>query len=276
MKLKNIAAVAAAAALSSLIAVSASAADWSKGSYADDDPGTTEIVSYDEDSITFTQPQPIGDAAGVTKCRITLIDVLENPDDVSKIYSGSWTMTYSGLTPDMNAGNGFGGGAWVGTMNSTGGWVSPDFDADGNPYWANPTVSYEDSFKYLLDKNVPTDAAATEYVFMDWSGADWPDGVTLTISDLKLFDKDGNEIPQKSLSSGDAAPEEEAPAEEPEEAEAPADDTAEAATEEAPAEETPASDDNTTSAPTGNASAAAIAGVMGIAAASAVIFRKKK
>lgn len=276
MKLKNIAAVAAAAALSSMIAVSASAADWSKGSYADNDPGTTEIVSYDENSITFTQPQPIGDAAGVTKCRITLIDVLENPDDVSKIYSGSWTMTYSGLTPDMNAGNGFGGGAWVGTMNSTGGWVSPDFDADGNPYWANPTVSYEDSFKYLLEDNVPTDAAATEYVFMDWSGADWPDGVTLTISDLKLFDKDGNEIPQKSLSSGDAAPAEEAPAEEAEEAEAPAEDTTEAAAEESAAEETPASDDTTTSAPTGNASAAAIIGVMGIAAASAVVFRKKK
>lgn len=259
MKMKKIVSCVAAAAMAiSLAAVSASAADWSQAGYADENPDTVNILSTDENGASFTAT-----ADGTTaKLRITLDQVLANPDDAANIKSMTWKVTYTGFTSDMDPGNGVGGGTYAATCNSTGYWISPDYDDDGNAYWGSDTYSVEDSVKYLLSSQVPTSDG--ELVFMDWSNYAHITDLTVTISDLKIFDEAGNEIAQKAY-SGEAAPAaEEAPAEE-----APA--------EEAPVEEVaPASDDVSTSASTGNASAAAIASVMAVAGVAATAAKKRK
>ena len=229
--LSSLAAVAAAAAMCAMVSASASAADWA---------------------------------------RITLDQVLADPADVSKLYSGTWTVVYHGLAgSDIQ---GVGGGCYAGTCNSTTYWLSPEFNEDGTVTW-DDEVSVEDSFKYLLPSQVPTDAASTEYVFMDWANANFvSNNVTIEIKDLKLFDKDGNEIAQKEYSGAAEAATEEA---------APAEDAAveETAAEEVAAEETteaaPEADATTPVAATGNTAAASIAAVMAVAGTAALISKRK-
>lgn len=174
-------------------------------------------------------------------------------------------MTYKGLAgTDIQ---GVGGGLYAATCNSTTFWLSPEFNEDGSVTWEDEVVA-EDEFKWLLPSQVPESAADAEFVFMDWSNSNFlSNNVTITVSDLHLFDKDGNEIAQKAYGGGgEAAPEatEEAAPEA----------TEEAATEEvAPA---PTSDDVSASVATGNVSAAAIASVMAVAAAAAVASKKRK
>lgn len=253
MKMKKIFASVAAVATVSALAVSASAADWSKASYADGDPNTVKIISFDENSVTFGATT----AQGQAKCRITLSDVLENPEDVSKIKSGSWKVTYNGLSVYTGTEIGWlGGGTYCATGNSASVSLAPaSYDENSAPVW-DDSVTVEDSFKYLLPSSVPTDASAAEFVFMDWSGAAdiFTNNVTVTVSDFKLFDADGNEIAQKGLSAA-----EEAPAE------------TEAAAEEAPVADTT----TTTPAATGNTAVAAIAAVMAVAGAAAVVSKRK-
>ena len=273
MNFKKISAVAASAALAaSMMSLSASAADWSKTGYADDDPTTVTIVSTNADGVTFTQQV----AGGSCKARLTLSEILENPDDVSKVYSGSWDITYTGLSSLTGTEIGWlGGGAYCATTNSAGFGLAPaEYNEDGTTVW-DDTQTVQDSFKYLLPSQVPADASEAEFVFMDWSGQDLvANGIELTVSNFHIYDKDGNEIAQKAY-AGDSAAAEEAPAE----TEAAAEDTA--AVEDTAAEETtevaaPAADDTTTSTATGNASAAAIASVMAVAAAAAVAAKKRK
>lgn len=248
MKMKKIVSCAAAAAMAlSMATFSASAADWSQAGYADNDPNTVNILSTSADGASFTAT-----ADGTTaKLRITIDQVLANPDDAAKIKSMSWTVTYTGFTPDMEAGNGVGGGTYAATCNSTGYWISPDYDDDGNAYWANDTYTAEDSVKYLLPSQVPT--ADGELVFMDWSNYEHITDLTVTISNLKVFDEDGNELAQKEYTGG---------------ADAAADTTTE--------EVAPASDNTSASASTGNASAAAIASVMAVAGVAAIAAKKRK
>lgn len=264
--LSSLAAVAAAAAMCAMVSASASAADWSQTGYADDDPSTVSIVSTSADGVVFTQTTD-GVAA---KARITLDQILADPADASKLYSGTWTVVYHGLAgSDIQ---GVGGGCYAGTCNSTTYWLSPEFNEDGTVTW-DDEVSVEDSFKYLLPSQVPTDAASTEYVFMDWANANFvSNNVTIEIKDLKLFDKDGNEIAQKEYSGAAEAATEEA---------APAEDAAveETAAEEVAAEETteaaPEADATTPVAATGNTAAASIAAVMAVAGAAALISKRK-
>ena len=264
--LSSLAAVAAAAAMCAMVSASASAADWSQTGYADDDPSTVSIVSTSADGVVFTQTTD-GVAA---KARITLDQVLADPADVSKLYSGTWTVVYHGLAgSDIQ---GVGGGCYAGTCNSTTYWLSPEFNEDGTVTW-DDEVSVEDSFKYLLPSQVPTDAASTEYVFMDWANANLvSNNVTIEIKDLKLFDKDGNEIAQKEYSGAAETATEEA---------APAEDAAveETAAEEVAVEETteaaPEADATTPVAATGNTAAASIAAVMAVAGAAALISKRK-
>lgn len=269
MKMKKIISCAAAAVMAlSMAAVSASAADWSQAGYADEDPNTVNIISTSAEGATFTATSDGAQA----KLRITLSDVLADPADVSKIKSGSWTVTYSGLSSLSGTAVGWlGGGTYCATCNSAGYGLAPaEYAEDGTAVW-DDTQSVEDSFKWLLPSQVPAAAEEAEFVFIDWSGADgniYGNGITVTISDFKLYDEDGNEIAQKDY-SGDAAAavEEEAPAAE-EEA---------AAEEAAPVEEVaPASDDVSASASTGNASAAAIASVMAVAGVAAIAAKKRK
>lgn len=245
----GIAAVVAAAALCVSVSATASAADWSQTGYADGDPATVEIVSTSADGVVFTQTTD-GVAA---KARITLDQILADPADVSKVYSGSWTVVYHGLAgSDIQ---GVGGGCYAATCNSATYWLSPEFNEDGSVTWAEE-VTVEDSFKWLLPSNVPTDASQAEFVFMDWANANLvTNGVTIEIRDFKIFDKEGNEIAQKEYSGAAAAPAEEAPA----------------AAEEAPAADT----DATPAAATGNTAAASIAAVMAVAGAAALISKRK-
>ena len=83
--LSSLAAVAAAAALCATVSATASAADWSQTGYADGDPATVNIISTSADGVVFTQTTD-GVAA---KARITLDQILADPADVSKVYSGS-------------------------------------------------------------------------------------------------------------------------------------------------------------------------------------------
>ncbi len=281
MKMKKIFAGVAALATVSALSVSASAADWSKASYADNDPATVSIVSHDENGVTFTATADGAQA----KCRITLVDVLENPDDVSKIKSGSWKITYNGLSAFTGTEQGWlGGGTYVATGNSASVSLAPsNWAEDGTAIW-DDSMTVEDTFKYLLPSSVPTDASAAEFVFMDWSGVNLvSNNITITVSDLKLFDEAGNEIAQKAYGASDAAAEEtEAPAETEaavEETEAAVEETEAPAETEAPVEEVveeaPVADTTTDAAATGNAGVAAIAAVMAVAGAAAVVSKRK-
>lgn len=240
---KTVSAIAAAAMAVSALSIAATAADWSKTSYADDDPNTVSIVSTDANGVTFTQA--VG--GGSCKARITLVDILANPEDASKIKSGSWDVTYTGLSSLTGTEIGWlGGGTWAASTNSAGFGLAPtETKEDGTTVWED-TQTVSDSFKYLLPTQVPTDAEA-EYVFMDWSGQDLvANNITVTVSNLKFFDEDGNEIAQKEYSG--------------------------AAATEAPAADTTA----TTSTATGNTTAAAIASVMAAAGVAAIAAKKRK
>lgn len=245
---KVLSSVAAVAMTASLMTVAANAADWSKASYADDDPTTVEIVSTSADGVTFTQQV----AGGSCKARITLVDVLANAEDVSKIKSGSWKLTYTGLSNLNGTEIGWlGGGCYAATGNSTGFSLSPnEWAEDGTVIWED-TQTVEDSFKYLLPTSVPTDAASAEFVFMDWSGQDLvANGITLTISDFHLYDEDGNEIAQKDYAGAVA--------------DTSADTTADATVE------------TTTSTATGNVGVASVAAVMAVAGATVIAAKKRK
>lgn len=257
----------AAVAVMASVCSSVSAVDWSKTTYADNNPDTCVIENIDENGVTWSQAV----SGDLSKIRFTWADVLENPDDLSKVYSGTWNITYKGLSKFSGTDCGWlGGGTYVSTGNSAGYGLAPDdWAEDGTAVW-NDEQTVEDSFKWLLG---PADDITNEIVVMDWSGQDMS-GVTFTISNFKIFDKEGNEIAQKAFSGDAAAPaaEEEAVVEE-----APAA-AEEAVVEEAPAavEEAPAPAEETTSTATGNAPVAAAAAVMGVAAAMAFVSRKKK
>lgn len=252
MKIKKLLAGVTAFAAISALSVSTSAADWSQTGYADDDPSTVNIISTSADGITFTASSD----ESACKARITLSEILADPADVSKVYSGSWTVTYDGLSSISGTEIGWmGGGTYAATCNSAGYGLSPnDWGEDGTAIWED-SQSVEDSFKWLLPSQVPTDAAEAEFVFIDWSGQPLvSNGITVSISNLKLFDKDGNEIAQKEYGGAASAP---------------------AATEAAVAATPDA--DTTATAPvkTGNTSAAAIAAVMAVAGAAALVSKKK-
>ncbi|MCM1577185.1 MAG: hypothetical protein NC078_00090 [Ruminococcus sp.] len=261
MKIKKLLAGVTAFAALSALSVSVSAADWSQTGYADDDPSTVNIISTSADGITFTASSD--DSA--CKARITLSDILADPADVSKIYSGSWTVTYNGLSSLSGTEIGWmGGGTYVATTNSAGYGLAPnEWGEDGMAIWED-SQSVEDSFKWLLPSNVPEDASAAEFVFMDWSGQPLvSNGITVSISNFKLFDKDGNEIAQKDYAGAAAAPAET--------------EAAPAETEAAPAatEAAPVADTSTAPVQTGNTSAAAMVAVMAVAGAAALISKKK-
>lgn len=242
MKISKISAVVAAAAVAvSMAAVSASATNWAKASYADNDPNTVKIIATDENKVSFTSTSD----GAACKARVTVSDILE-AGDIEKVKSATWTVTYE-IPEGTAAGNGVGGGTYFGCKNSTQYWISPEYDDDGNAYWANTTYTATDDAKFLLPTEVLT--ADSELVFMDWSSHEAITAMTISISDLKFFDADGNEIAQKAYEG----------------AAAPAADTA-----------TPAADSSTTSTATGNVPAAAVAGVMAVAGLAAAAAKKRK
>lgn len=240
---KVLAAIAAAATAASMIAVSTSATNWANASYADDDPNTVKVISVDENKASFTATAD-GQAA---KLRITVGELLEEAD-VANVKSATWTVTYE-IPEGTAAGNGVGGGTYFGIKNSTGYWISPDYDDDGNAFWGSGTYTATDEAKFLL----PTEVLAvdSELVFMDWSSHEAITAMTVSISDLKFFDADGNEIAQKAYAGAASAP----------------------AAETAPAADNGAA---TTSAGTGNTTAASIAAVMAAAGVAAIAAKKRK
>lgn len=245
MKISKLTAIVAAAAMAvSMAAVSASATNWANASYADSDPNTVKIIATDENKVSFTSTAD-GTAC---KARVVVGDLLEAAD-AEKVKSATWTVTYD-IPAGTAGGNGVGGGTWFGCKNSAGYWISPDvYDDAGVGSWGASTFTAEDSVKFLL----PTEAvnAESELVFMDWSNHEAITAMTVSISDLKFFDADGNEIAQKAYAG--------------------------AVTDAPPADtSTPAADSSTTSTATGNVSVAAIVGVMALAGAAAVAAKKRK
>lgn len=230
---KVLAAVSAVAMAVSMIAVSASATNWANASYADDNPDTVKVISVDENKASFTAAAD-GQAA---KLRITVGELVDDP---AQIKSASWTVTYE-IPEGTAAGNGVGGGTWFGCKNSTDYWISPDYDDDGNAYWGNGTYTATCEAKFLLPTEVL--AADSELVFMDWSSHEAITAMTISISDLKFFDADGNEIAQKAFAGA------------------------------APAADNGAA---TTSATTGNTAVASIAAVMAAAGVAAIAAKKRK
>lgn len=243
---KVLAAIAAAATAASMIAVSTNATNWANASYTDDNPDTVKVISVDENKASFTATAD-GQAA---KLRITVGELLEEAD-IANVKSATWTVTYE-IPEGTAAGNGVGGGTYFGIKNSTGYWISPDYDDDGNPYWGSGTYTAADDAKFLLPTEVL--AADSELVFMDWSNHEAITAMTVSISDLKFFDGDGNEIAQKAYAGAASAP-------------------AAEATETAPAADNGAA---TTSATTGNAAVASIAAVMAVAGVAAIAAKKRK
>ena len=187
MKLSKISAVIAAAATAvSMMAVSVSATNWANAGYADGNPDTCTIVSTDENSMTFTAP-----AGGQqVKARVTAGDLLDDP---TLVKSATWTVTYT-IADDV-PGCWLGGACYFGCKNSTGYEINADYDEEGNAYFAEKVKTVTDDAKFLLDSEVLN--ADSELVFMDWSSAADINKINITISDLKFFDADGNEIAQK-------------------------------------------------------------------------------
>lgn len=296
MKLKKIAAmIAAAAAAVSMMAVDVAATNWANASYADNDPNTVKIISTDENKVVFGAT---GDGIAM-KCRVVAGDLIA-AEDLPKVKSASWTVTY-----DVSAAKEFtwlGGGTYAAFKNSSTQYsVDATYDEFSNPVsYEGATLTFNDSVKYLMAKE--TLAADSEFVFMDWSNTNLAsNGITMTVSNLKFFDGDGNEIAQLPYgASAEAAPAETeaapaeteaAPAEteaalvENDDEEIVANDTEVAPAEtEAPAEaepapavtEAPAADATTTPAATGNVAVASIAAVMAIAGAAAIVAKKRK
>lgn len=243
MNMKKVISCAAAMAMAvSMMTIAADATNWANASYADNDPATVTILGTSEDKVDFTAT-----ANGIgAKCRITAGELLED-DVIGNVKSATWTITYT-IPEGTAAGNGVGGGTYFACKNSTGYWISPDYDDDGNAYWANTTYTITDEAKFLLPTEVL--AADSELVFMDWSNHEAISDITVSISDLKFFDADGNEIAQKAYAG--------------------------AAADTAVEETAPAADAATTSTATGNTAVAAIASVMAVAGVAAIAAKKRK
>ena len=210
MKFKKIAAVCAAAAAIAATSVSVSAADWSQTSYADNDPNTVKIVSVDENGITFQNTVVNTD---ICKARITLDKILKNPEDYSKIRKMTWTVTYKGITPDFVSDIGLSGGTWATNTDSTGYTLKPECDENDKAIWDKTEYTMEDYAEWGVGDAPACPEKDGEMVFMDWSYADIAkQDVTVTISDYKIYDADGNEIEQLGFgeyvasAANDAAP----------------------------------------------------------------------
>lgn len=193
--------MAVAALAASMMATTVSAADWAQTGYADNDPTTVRIVSSDENGVTFTTTETSPD---ICKARITLDKVLKNPEDYSKIAKMEWKVTYKGITPEFVAEGGLAGGTWCSVTNSNEFNIKPEMDAEENYIWEETEYSITDSVTFEDGQAPEKDG---ELVFMDWSYANiGSQNVTVTISDLKIFDKDGNEIEQLGFGEYTAAP----------------------------------------------------------------------
>lgn len=199
-KMKNCLAVVAAVATMAAMATSVSAADWSQVSYADNDPNTGKIVSYDADGFEFANTDANAD---LCKARITLEKVLKNPKDFDKVRKLSWTVTYNNVS-DKFTGEALSGGSYITCTNSTGYKIEPDEwdEANDKPVWKSTTYSVDDVCELPDDMTLVEDG---ELVFMDWSFSNIGDfGITVSISNFKMFDKDGNEIEQLGLNEFNA------------------------------------------------------------------------
>lgn len=186
ISIKKIAAIAAALATIATMSITASAADWSQCSYADNDPSTVKIISLNDDGVTFTTSTKSTD---ICKARITLDKILKNPDDYSKIAKMTWTVTYS--IPDDFEAESLSGGTYATNKNSDGYTIRADGETENT--WKDTTYTIDDQVEFT-DKTPEKDG---EMVFMDWSYADiGSKNVSVTISNYKIFDADGNEIEQ--------------------------------------------------------------------------------
>jgi roadblock/LC7 domain-containing protein len=269
--LKKIAAIAAAVTAVSAMGMSVSAADWSQTSYADNDPTIVTIVQADDTGVIYKNNQN----PDIAKVRITLDKILKNPDDYAKIAKVTYQVEYHGITSDLQTEGEIGGGAWLTNQNANNYSFQPSsYDENDMPVWEEGTYITTDEL--IVPDDMPLEKDG-EFVFMDWSRANLgAQGVTIQISELHLYDKDGNEIEQLGYGEyGNVTAEETAT----EEA-APATETAAEETPAATEESTPGSDNvvgtEEDNAKTGNEVPAAAAAIFAVSAVAAVATRKRK
>ena len=195
MRMKKCVAAVAAVATMAAMAVNVSAADWAQVSYADNDPGTGRVVAFDENGFEFANTDANAD---LCKARITLEKFLKNAKDFDKVRKLTWKVTYNNVS-DKFTGEALSGGTYVTCTNSKGYKIEPEEwdDEKDLPIWKETSYTIEDYCELPDDMTLVEDG---ELVFMDWSYSNIGDfGITVTISDFKMFDKDGNEIEQLGL-----------------------------------------------------------------------------
>ena len=256
MKLKKIvAAIAAAAVAVSAMAVNAFA--LSTKDYVKD--GTIYLVSEKAEEPNWTAD------AGVA---------------VTDIYGATYHVTFDAAEV-ANESTWIGGG--IGSNSNSTGWAQNEWGRNDKPIVAdleNGTITW------LSDKPIfAADDAYAQIWLQAWGG-------TVTVNSVDILGAGGTVIatgeeaaaPAEEATTEEAAPAEEAAADE--EVAAPAEEEVvadEAPAEEAPAaeeavEEAPAADAEAATAPaaTGNTTAAVIVSVMAVAAAAAVVAKKRK
>ena len=258
MKLKKIvAAIAAAAVAVSAMAVNAFA--LSTKDYVKD--GTIYLVSEKAEEPNWTAD------AGVA---------------VTDIYGATYHVTFDAAEV-ANESTWIGGG--IGSNSNSTGWAQNEWGRNDKPIVAdleNGTITW------LSDKPIfAADDAYAQIWLQAWGG-------TVTVNSVDILGAGGTVIatgeeaaaPAEEATTEEAAPAEEETAAADEEVAAPAEEevvTDEAPAEEAPAaeeavEEAPAADAEAATAPaaTGNTAAAVIVSVMAVAAAAAVVAKKRK
>lgn len=264
--LKRIAAIAAATMAVSTMSMSVSAADWSQTSFADNDPTIVTIVQADDSGVIYKNNQN----PDYAKVRITLDKILKNPDDYAKIAKVTYTVEYHGITSDLKTEGTIGGGAWLTNQNANSYTFEPDsYDENDIPIWKEGTYKAEDGLDVPEDMPLEKDG---EFVFMDWSRANLgAQGVTIQISNLKLFDKDGNEIEQLKYgewtAEGTSKTETETPSEEDTKSDESSEPSNDAIVEAKPDED---------NAKTGNALPVAACAILAASTAASVALKKRK
>ena len=208
MKIKKLVAVFAAVAMAvSMMTISASASNFANVTYGDDDPTMGSIISKSADSFTVA---PTGDGLQF-KAKLQATDLLADPSQVGDITKITATITYDSANKVPHAY--LGGGLWTnGGAQSDWSLKQCNVDEEDNMSYSGP-ISTDIEVKFLLPKQHLT-AEACSMVFIDWSansqdnGSLSTDGMTLTVSNLKFLDKDGNEIAQAEFSgtAGTTAP----------------------------------------------------------------------
>lgn len=256
-----------AAALSAFAAgVSAEAVDFEDGNFSfvsvkTDDGGDLSVLSVEEFNGSKQLKVDVQDCSLLPKILFSMNDIVgtDNLSDINKIEMDVTFASKDGVTAP----------GWIGGCIGTAGaddtpaWDQTDFEGGEYENPVSEPMTIERKF-LLPSKKFVSGTEGSNAQLMRW-GTEVP--YYMYIDNIRVLDKDGNEMPIMLSAAPAETPAEEAPAEAPAE-------TAEEAPAETPAE-APAPDSSTTSSKTGNTAASVFAAIAACAAAGAVFSRRK-